>query len=84
MIRLITLDAGVGGQNPAHDLPQVKGMPYTKSNLQVEQRGSQGRMRKPRIRDRQVTIEFAFGCRELGATAAAIVRRCAAGTGVSR
>jgi hypothetical protein len=84
MVRLATLDDNVGGQHPAHDLPEVKGMPYTKSNLQIEQHASRGRIRKPGMSDRQVAIEFAFGCRELCATAAPIVRRYAAGPGVPR
>lgn len=59
-------------------------MPYTKSNLQVGQRASRGRMRKPGTSDRQAAIKFAFGCRELGTTAAPTVCRGAAGIGLSR
>jgi hypothetical protein len=84
MVRLVTLDDNVGGQHPAHDLPEVKGMPYTKSNLQIEQHASRGRMRQPGMSDRQVAIEFAFGCRDLGATAAPTVLRGVARIGVSR
>jgi len=82
MVRSATVDADVGGQDPARDVPEVKGMPYTKSGLQVEQRAAQGRMRKPGMNDRQVAI--VFGCRDLGATAAPTVLRGVARIEVSR
>jgi hypothetical protein len=84
MVRPATVDGDVGGQDPARCLPEVNGMPYTKSNLQVEHCASRGKMRKPGMSDRQVAIEFAIGCRELGTTAARTGRLGVAGIGVSR